>query len=70
MTTYNGYVKDLSEETKRQNEIDAIRSILKDYPNNQYWMLRLDNLLNGEDGSDTSMSAQLNDAGYGSQGVL
>lgn len=41
MTTYNGYTQDLSPEEKRKNEIEAIKSILKDDPNNEYWQNRL-----------------------------
>jgi hypothetical protein len=41
MTTYNGYTKDLSPEEKLKNEIEAIKSILQDDPNNEYWQNRL-----------------------------
>ena len=41
MTTYNGYTQDLSPEEKRKNEIEAIKSILQDDPNNEYWKNRL-----------------------------
>lgn len=41
MTTYNGYTKDLSPEEKLKNEIEAIKSILNDDPNNEYWQNRL-----------------------------
>ena len=41
MTTYHGYTKDLSPEEKRKNEIEAIKSILQDDPNNEYWQNRL-----------------------------
>lgn len=41
MTTYNGYTKDLSPEEKRKNEIESIKSILKDDPKNEYWQNRL-----------------------------
>jgi len=41
MTTYNGYTQDLSPEEKRKNEIEAIKSILQDDPNNEYWQNRL-----------------------------
>lgn len=38
---YNGYTKDLSPEEKRQNEIEAIRSILTEDASNEYWQARL-----------------------------
>jgi hypothetical protein len=38
---YNGYTKDLSPEEKLKNEIEAIKSILQDDPNNEYWQNRL-----------------------------
>jgi len=41
MTTYNGYIKYLSPEEKLKNEIEAIKSILQDDPNNEYWQNRL-----------------------------
>lgn len=41
MTTYNGYTQDLSDDEKRENEIEAIKSILKDDPKNEYWQNRL-----------------------------
>lgn len=41
MTTYNGYTQGLSDEEKRKNEIEAIKSILQDDPNNEYWKNRL-----------------------------
>jgi hypothetical protein len=41
MTTYNGYTKDLSDDEKRENEIEAIKSILRDDPTNEYWQNRL-----------------------------
>lgn len=41
MTTYNGCTPDLSPEEKRNNEIEAIKSILQDDPNNEYWQNRL-----------------------------
>jgi hypothetical protein len=43
-----GYTKDLTPEEKRKNEIAAIKSILKDYPDNQYWLARLAALLETE----------------------
>jgi len=39
--TNTGYTKDLSPEEKRENEIEAIKSILQDDPNNEYWQNRL-----------------------------
>lgn len=39
--TQTGYTKDLSPEEKRKNEIEAIKSILQDDPNNEYWQNRL-----------------------------
>jgi len=39
--THTGYTKDLSPEEKRENEIEAIKSILQDDPNNEYWQNRL-----------------------------
>ncbi len=41
MTTYNGYTQDLSDDEKRKNEIEAIKSILQDDPTNEYWKNRL-----------------------------
>ncbi len=41
MTTYNGWTKDLSPEEKLKNEIESIKSILRDDPNNEYWQNRL-----------------------------
>lgn len=41
MTTYNGYTKDLSDDEKRKNEIESIKSILQDDPNNEYWQNRI-----------------------------
>jgi hypothetical protein len=41
MSAYNGYTKDLSPEEKLKNEIEAIKSILQDDPNNEYWQNRL-----------------------------
>lgn len=38
---YNGYTKDLSDDEKRKNEIESIKSILKDDPKNEYWQNRL-----------------------------
>ena len=39
--TQTGYTPDLSPEEKRKNEIEAIKSILNDDPNNEYWQNRL-----------------------------
>lgn len=41
MTAYNGYTQDLSDDEKRKNEIEAIKSILQDDPTNEYWQNRL-----------------------------
>lgn len=43
-----GYTKDLNETEKRKNEIESIKSILKDFPNNQYWLARLAALMETE----------------------
>lgn len=48
MNTYTGYTKDLSEAEKRTNEIEAIKQILKESPNNKYWQGRLAALLEVE----------------------
>lgn len=48
MNTHTGYTKDLSEAEKRTNEIEAIKQILKESPNNKYWQGRLAALLEVE----------------------
>lgn len=39
--TRTGYTKDLSDDEKRKNEIEAIKSILQNDPTNEYWQNRL-----------------------------
>lgn len=41
MNIYNGYTYEITPEQKHQNEIAAVKSILADDPENEYWQNRL-----------------------------